>query len=452
MLKQLMQNVFDKSLLAADPYRAVMAEKEHILAIFGGKKLEKINLVSFGIAAVPMARAITDALGDRVTKGIIITKYGHSSAKKFPENVWVYEAGHPLPDENGLEATQKILALLREADSSTLVVFLISGGGSSLLTCPYEGISLRDKQVATELLMKAGANIHELNTVRKHISAVKGGRLAQITYPAKIVSLILSDVIDDSLDVIASGPTSPDSSTYEQAMNIIDKYNLKAGMPSRISDHIIKGVKGYMPETLKDGEPTLRGVRNIIVGNNTLMINAAKKAAEEAGFKTTILATNLRGQTSEIARQLASKVREYKKGMLVGENICLICGGEIVAAGRGEGKGGRNTGLALAFALEIQGESGVTFLSAATDGQDGATDAAGAFADGQMIQQAVRAGLLPEEYQKRGDSYSFFKNNDSLLVTGPTRTSVRDMQIIFIEKKHESARETFKVYGEIMGY
>ncbi len=450
MLKQQIQDIFNKAILAADPYKAVLAQKEHILAIFQGKKLEQINLVAFGTAAVPMARALSDSLGQMITKGIIITKYGHTG-RKFPDTVWAYEAGHPVPDDNGLEATQKVMKLLDEADSSTLVVFLISGGGSALLTCPYEGITLRDKQVATDMLLKAGANKHEINTVRKHISAVKGGRLAEIAYPAKIVSLILSNVIGDALDVIASGPTSPDGSTYEQSLNIIDKYNLKSGMPSRIIDHMVMGMRGDIPETPKEGSQALRGVRNVIVGNNMLAINAAKRAAEEAGYRTIVLATDLRGEASAVAKQLAARAREFKNKMNVGEKLCLISGGEITVTSNGDSNSGRNAKLALVFGLEIQGEYGVTFLSASTDGYDGATDAAGAFSGGRMVDMAIRIGLYPTEYMKSNDSYTFFKKSDGLLITGPTKTDVMDMQIISLEKMKASARETFKVYGEVMG-
>jgi glycerate 2-kinase len=323
---------------------------------------------------------------------------------------------------------------LREADDITLVVFLISGGGSALLACPSDGITLQEKQEVTGLLLRAGANIHELNAVRKHISAVKGGWLAEIAYPARAVSLILSDVIGDPLDVIASGPTSPDSSTFEQAIEVINKYNLMSRMPVHVIERLLKGFRGLIAETPKNGAPELKDVKNIIVGSNTLAVDAAKKAAEAAGYRTEILSTNLSGEASVVAKDLARLALERKKSLQDGERICLIAGGETTVTVTGEGKGGRNMEMALAFGIEIQDEHGITFLSAGTDGQDGPTDAAGAITDGRMVSEAHCLGLDPADYLRRNDSYNFFAKTNGLIMTGPTGTNVMDIQIIFIEK------------------
>ena len=430
---QIIRHIFDESLLAVDPYQAVSRHIDHVLSRYAKEKLNKLYVVSFGKAASIMARALADGVGNALTKGVVITKYDHVGSQHFADTLAVYEAGHPIPDENGVRATGEILKLLKQADEGTLVVFLISGGGSSLLCCPYEGISLAEKQLVTGLLLKAGVNIQELNTVRKHISAVKGGRLAEIAYPAKMLSLILSDVIGDPLDVIASGPTSPDASTYDDAMKVIQKYGLTARMPENVINFITSGAQGHIPETPKKGALVFSGMDNIIIASNAIAVEAAKKAAERAGFKTAVLSTELSGEASQVAKDLARTARNRKKTLRKGEKVCLIAGGETTVTVKGDGKGGRNTELALAFGIEIQGEPSITFLSAGTDGTDGPTDAAGAIVTGQIFSQAVKQGLDPHDYLTRNDSYTFFKTINGLVITGPTGTNVMDMQLILLE-------------------
>ena len=430
---QIIRNIFDESLLAVDPYKAVSRHCDYVLSRYYKEKLNKLCVVSFGKAASLMARALADGVGNALTKGIVITKYGHVGSQHFADTIAVYETGHPIPDENGVRASGEVLKLLKQADESTLVVFLISGGGSALLCCPYEGISLAEKQVVTGLLLKTGANIQELNTVRKHISAVKGGRLAEIAYPAKMVSLILSDVIGDQLDVIASGPTSPDRSTYADAMKVIQKYGLAARMPGNVINILTKGVKGQIAETPKKGAPVFNGMDNIIIGSNAIAIEAAKKAAERAGYKTAVISTELSGEASQVAKDLTRAALDQKILLPRGEKFCLIAGGETTVTVRGGGKGGRNTELALAFGIEIQGEPGITFLSAGTDGTDGTTDAAGAIVTSQMFSEAVKHGLDPQDYLTRNDSYTFFNTLEGLVITGPTGTNVMDIQLILLE-------------------
>jgi len=430
---QIIRNIFDESLIAVDPYQAVSRHCDYVLSQYKKEKLNKLYVVSFGKAAPLMARALADSVSNTLTKGIVITKYGHTGEQHFADTLTVYEAGHPIPDENGVRATGEILKLLKQADEGTLVVFLISGGGSALLCCPYEGISLAEKQAVTDLLLKAGADIKELNTVRKHISAVKGGRLAEIAYPAKMLSLILSDVIGDPLDVIASGPTSPDPSTYADAMNIIKKYGLAARMPRSVINILTKGAKGHIPETPKKGAPVFSGMDNLIIASNAIAVEAAKKAAERSGYKAVVLSTELSGEASQVAKDFAKAALDRKKTLPKGEKVCLIAGGETTVTVKGDGKGGRNTELALAFGIEIRGEPGITFLSAGTDGTDGPTDAAGAIVTGQMFSQAVKHGLDPQDYLTRNDSYTFFKAINGLVITGPTGTNVMDIQLILLE-------------------
>jgi len=433
ILIQKIRNIFDESLLAVNPYKVVSRYSDYVLSRYEKEKLNKLYVVSFGKAAPLMARALADGVGNALTKGIVITKYGHVGSQHFADTLAVYEAGHPIPDENGVRATGEVLKLLKQADEGIFVVFLISGGGSALLCCPYEGILLAEKQAVTDLLLKAGANIQELNTVRKHISAVKGGRLAEIAYPAKMASLILSDVIGDPLDVIASGPTSPDTSTYADAMKVIKKYGLASKMPGNVINILTSGAQGQIPETPKKGAPVFSGMNNIIIGSNAIAVEAAKKAAERSGYKTAVISTKLSGEASQVAKDLAKAALDRKKTLRKGEKFCLIAGGETIVTVKGNGKGGRNTELALAFGIEIQGEPGITFLSAGTDGTDGPTDAAGAIVTGQMFSDAVKQGLDPQDYLTRNDSYTFFNTIKGLVITGPTGTNVMDIQLILLE-------------------
>ena len=310
---------------------------------------------------------------------------------------------------------------------------LISGGGSALLVSPSEGISLAEKQELTGLLLRSGADIHELNTVRKHISRVKGGRLAEIAYPAHIISLIISDVIGDSLDVIASGPTSPDHSTYADALGVLEKYGLINECPESILAYLSKGAKGSFPETPKEGDVIFERVENTIIGNNRMAIECAKKKAEEMGFHAEIRSTALSGEARNVGKRLAREAMEIRKARTTGRPVCLISGGETTVTVHGNGRGGRNMELALAFAIEIEGIDGIALLSSGTDGTDGPTDAAGAIVDGQTTQKARNLGLDPGTYLRHNDSYTFFGRIGELFITGPTETNVMDMQMVLIK-------------------
>ncbi len=425
--------IFNKSLLAVDPYKAAASYADTIRSAYKNGNFRKCVLIGFGKAASLMSKAIEDNLGDLLSGGIIVTKYGHSAQGDRKNKIITFEAGHPLPDENGLKAAREIVGLLKEADRNTLVICLISGGGSALLVAPYGNITLADKQEVTGMLLKAGADIYELNTVRKHISAVKGGRLAEAAQPASIISLILSDVMGDRLDMIASGPTAPDKTTYNDAHNVLLKYKLEDRLPANVAKTINKGIRGILPETPKDDDPVFQRVRNIIIGSNRMARDAAGKAAELSGYKTTVISTELSGEASIVAGELARKAIDFKKTLAPGDKACLIAGGETTVTVRGNGKGGRNTELALVFGMEIKGLQGITFLSAGTDGTDGPTDAAGAFADGQTVAKAAGAGIDAWEYLKNNDSYTFFTRTGDLFVTGPTGTNVMDIQIILLD-------------------
>lgn len=442
--KDIAGDIFSAAIGAVNPHHIVREFSDEIRSAVINKKVRRCLVAGFGKSSCQMGKAFEELFdADLITDGIIITKYGHavsrplnfSSSQLQNSSLRIYEAGHPIPDENGFRATGGIIELLKDADEETLVVCLISGGGSALLVSPYKGITLKEKQTMTGMLLKAGADITEVNTVRKHISRVKGGRLAEIAYPARIVTLILSDVIGDKLDVIASGPTAPDTSTFGDAMEVIRKFRLDEKIPANVLNILKKGVAGDIPDTPKPGNPIFKNVQNIIIGNNLKAVNAAADRARLSGFHAEIIASDISGEARDVGRWLAKKAVESKgtkakrhKGMM-----CLISGGETTVTVRGKGKGGRNTELALSFAMEMDGIEGITFLSAGTDGTDGPTDAAGAIVDGKTMDMAKSLGLNPQEYLDNNDSYNFFKQIDSLLITGPTGTNVMDLQIILIE-------------------
>ncbi len=454
-IKKLVAEIFYAALKAVDPYNAVRLYTNKIRSVYQDGNFKRLIVVGFGKAACTMAKAIEDNLGDLIDTGILITKFGHAieqqnrtaeqqlnmENKLFLNKNYcstallrfcsIFEAGHPVPDENGLKGTEEIIKILRDADENTLIVCLVSGGGSALLVSPYEGISLNEKQAITELLLKSGADINELNTVRKHISKVKGGRLAEIAYPARLISLILSDVIGDRLDVIASGPTAPDKTTYNDALKVLEKYRLIDKAPGRIIGVLQKGAEGFINETPKEGNTIFDDVENIVIASNRKALEAAKEKAESLGLKTEIISSEVTGEAREVGKWLADIARSKRSDS--NRLNCLISGGETTVTVKGNGKGGRNTELALSFAIEIEGIDRITLLSAGTDGTDGPTDAAGAIVDGETVKKARAIGLNPEEYLNDNDSYNLFKKINGLFITGPTGTNVMDIQIMVIE-------------------
>lgn len=456
--KNIAKEIFQSALKAVDPYEAVKPYAEKINVIFQNGLYTRLLVAGFGKASCYMAKAIEDEFPGKIDAGVIITKYGHSIEQKcgsaevqksFKEKndslnkttglsnrqgVRIFEAGHPVPDENGIQGTEEIIKLLNDTDEKTLLVCLISGGGSALLVSPYENISLKDKQEITGLLLRAGADINELNTVRKHLSKVKGGRLAEIAYPARVISLIISDVIGDKLDVIASGPTSPDSTTYMEALSVIEKYGLTEKSPQSVLEVLRKGATGDIPETPKADSSIFYDIDNLIIGSNKKALETAKAKADSLELDAEIFSSEITGEAKEVAKELAQKAISIKSSKVqkFKSSVCLISGGETTVIVKGNGLGGRNMELALAFAFEIEGIEGITLLSAGTDGTDGPTDAAGAIVDGQTLTKARSLGLDPQEYLNNNDSYNFFKEIDGLFITGPTGTNVMDIQIIIV--------------------
>ena len=423
--------LFDAAVKAVDPFLLVSANMAGIRERIRHEGITRVHFASFGKAACPMAAALEDSLGPLIAGGIAITKYGHQGSCRSSK-ARLFEAGHPVPDERGVAGTAEALRLLEGCREDTLLICLISGGGSALLVAPREGISLEEKQKTTDLLMKAGADINELNTVRKHLSRVKGGRLAGLAHPAGVHSLILSDVPGDRLDVIASGPTSPDPTTFDDALDVLERYELAGSVPLSVKHVLEKGRDGLIPETPKPGAPIFERVRNIIIGSNRIAIRAAEKKARDLGLTVRSLYSSITGEARTAGAMLAGEALKIRESAGIRRPVAIISGGETTVTVRGPGLGGRNTELALAFAIQIGGVEGITLLSAGTDGTDGPTDAAGAIVDGTTVSRARAAGADPMDYLDRNDSYHFFERTGDLLMTGPTGTNVMDLQIVVI--------------------
>jgi len=417
---------------------------------------ERIYLIAFGKAAPAMASGLMDILGDAVRGGIVVALPDHKIS--IPK-LRVIEAPHPFPDERSLAAGRKILALAREAGPRDLIFILLSGGGSAQVCLPLSGISFEDKRCLTRELMLRGAGIAELNIVRKHLSAVKGGRLAEAAFPAEVVNLVVSDVVGDDLEAVASGPSHWDSSRYEDALAVLQKYGLWEKAPSSVKKTISGGLAGRIEETLKKENRTFERVSSFVIGNNATALDSARRQAEQLGFKTVILTSSDRGEARFAAKtyvslliNLAASPKRFK------QPLCLLSGGELVVAVKGKGQGGRNQEFVLAFLLELERQvaamrtvrsglwhdfqkdgflSGRDWLAASlgTDGIDGNTDAAGAWASPSLLCKAREQGMEAQHFLDDNDSFHFFKKAGGLIVTGPTGTNVMDLRIFFLTDK-----------------
>ncbi len=429
--------IFQAGLQAAAPGTAIKNRcllKDNVLTLDGHayelKKFEKIFVIGAGKAGASMARAMEQILGERITAGLISVKYGHVDQL---DRIELLEAGHPVPDANGIAAAQAIFDLARAADEKTLVICLISGGGSALLPLPVAGVTLEDKQETTRILLACGATIHEINAIRKHLSTIKGGGLARVVYPATLVSLILSDVVGDDLDSIASGPCVPDSKTFADCRSIIKKYGIAGQIPAAVNNHLAAGIKQQVPETPKAGQEFFRKTRNIIVGSNFDALRKAQQQAHALGYHTLLLASGIEGETRDVAGNHLAIAREIRRhGQPLQAPACLLSGGETTVKIKGSGKGGRNQEFVLAAALRMDGMEDIVVLSAGTDGNDGPTDAAGAIADQTTLLRAADRGLDARAYLDDNDSYHFFEALGDLYKTGPTNTNVMDLRIILI--------------------
>ena len=426
------------------------------------QNFNKVFIIGSGKATARMAKGIEEVLGNRITEGVISTKYGHTETLK---KIKVIEAGHPIPDENSIRAGIEIAKLSKKADEKTLVINLISGGASALVELPpgvtggasadtpsptqmdsdkkiskASSISLKEIKSTTDALLRCGAIIDEINCIRKHISGIKGGKLAELIYPGTCISLILSDVIGDRIDSIGSGPTAPDNTTYREALEIIQRHEIERDIPRSVLSLLKAGAEGKIPETPGEEHPAFSKICNFIIGSNYTAVRACEQKAMSLGYNTLLLSAHLIGEASEVAKLFTGISEDIEKyDIPVQKPGCVLAGGETTVTIRGNGKGGRNQEIALSFLCEYlrnrktkNKKNNVWFVSVATDGNDGPTDAAGAIVSEKVITETIRKSLNPEKYLRNNDSYHFFEKTGGLIKTGPTNTNVCDIQILIV--------------------
>ncbi len=459
-----LQSIFMAGVERVDPSKMVenhlfldgdelVFKTEQVEKRFDLKDFRRIVVIGAGKATAKMALGLEKVLGDRIDLGLISVKRGHTEKLKKIETI---EAGHPVPDENSVLAAKRIADICASGDENTLFINLISGGGSALLCLPLSvdggsvgddlesgfSLTLEDKQKTTEVLLASGAAIQEVNCIRKHISGIKGGRLAELMYPSVSLNLILSDVVGDRLDAIASGLTAPDETSFREAMNIIEKYAIERDIPPTVYRIIKAGVEGKIPETPKRGDRVFERVHNLLIGNNLSALLAAKNRAIELGYNTIVLSSRVVGDVESVASlYLGIALDESKYNLLGNRPLCIIGGGETTVVLKGNGLGGRNQEMALRFLKGIDNNRSegsevlnrIYFLSAGSDGNDGPTDAAGAFASLEVLNRAKVMGLEIDSFLINNDSYNFFSRIGALLKTGPTNTNVCDIQVLIVE-------------------
>ena len=417
-------SIFSSAINSVDPYKSVKSKFDNNKIKINSKIFEisdynNIYLVGFGKASVGMAQAVCDSI--EIKKGAVVTNDKTNKVKN--SNIETYIGSHPIPEKGNIRATEKIIEIIKKCKKNDFLIVLISGGGSALLSKPLVG--LKDLQQTTNLLLKSGANINEINTIRKHLSEVKGGKLATFCN-CTMVSLIISDIIDDPIDFIASGPTYPDKTTFSDASSILKKYNLENKIPENANKIIKNGIKGIIPETPKKENIAFKKVFNFIVANNKIACKSAKDKSEKLGYQTILLTTSLEGEAKNISKFLVEKAKNF---LTDEKRFMFISGGETTVTIKGKGKGGRNQEMVLSIVNKIS-DSNIVFSSFATDGIDGICDAAGAIADKYSYKRALNKNLDVNEFLNNNNSYEFFKKLDDLFITGPTGTNVMDIQIL----------------------
>lgn len=436
--------ILQAALQAVEPGAAVrrwMTRREDTLIISERKyslnAFHRVYIVGIGKAAVTMGAAAAELLDPYLSGGIILTKDGYAKNLAGLQDLpgfKIIEASHPIPDVRGLNGAQLIAELLTEVGEGDLVVCLISGGGSALLPLPAEGITLADLQELTSTLLTCGASINEINTLRKHLDTLKGGGLARLAAPASLITLVLSDVVDDLLDVIASGPSVADPTTFADAYGVLEQYLIVDKVPAPIKNHLLLGMKGNLPDTPKPGDVVFERVYNVIVGSNRLAAEAALHQAHREGFQPMLLTTSMQGEARQAGRMLGAIAKEIvASGNPLHRPACIIAGGETTVTIHGNGKGGRNQELALGAVQEIAGLENVVLVTLATDGSDGPTDAAGAVVNGDTLKKALLMGIDPADFLTRNDAYHFFSPLGDLLKPGPTDTNVNDLALVLVK-------------------
>jgi glycerate 2-kinase len=426
--------LFRAALEAVDPYRAVVRDtsvRRGTLLIgphrYRLSRYRRIVVIGAGKASARMAQGLEHILGPKIDTGLIVVKYGHRLPTK---TVRVIEAAHPVPDRAGLEAGRQLLDLAETLTGNDLLIVLLSGGASSLLPVPAPGLTLEDKQLATRLLLRSGATIQEVNTVRKHVSSFKGGRLAAAT-KAHVLTLVLSDVIGDDLGSIGSGPTAPDDTTFGEAWAIVRRYRLGAAIPRAVRRHLLQGMQGRRQETPTSGSSVFARVRHHVIGSNRAALEAASKAAARSGLRTMVASSTLTGEAREVAKVFGAVGREIARyGRPLRRPCCVLAGGELTVTVSGNGRGGRAQEFSLAAAPEIAGLKKIWIAGFATDGSDGPTDVAGAVVDGDTTAKSIRQGVDPARALLHNDAYTFFERAGGHITTGPTGTNVNDLYLL----------------------
>ena len=435
-LRQSARLIWEAALNAANPATCIrnFVRVTGGLVSVAGKEMPirgRLIVIGAGKAAARMAQVIEELLGKHITAGLVVTKYGHGLPL---QRVQLVEAGHPIPDAAGVRGVQQTRELLKELSADDIVLCLISGGGSALWPAPAEGVTLEEKQEVTSLLLRAGADIREINAVRKHLSSLKGGQLAKWAAPARVISFIMSDVIGDPLDFIASGPTAPDTTSFSDALGVVQKYGLR--LPMAVIDRFQQGARGGIADTPKPGDPVFKNVDNHIIANNQLLIEAARAKARELKLNTLILGTEIEGEAKDAGRFFAALAREIdRSGNPLKPPACILAAGETTVTVHGNGLGGRNQEMALAWAIALASRAPnrpACFASVATDGTDGPTTAAGGLVDAATCSRGVELGLAPANYLQRNDSFHFLDATGDLIVTGPTQTNLMDLQILLV--------------------
>jgi glycerate 2-kinase len=396
------------------------------------RRIGRVIAIGAGKASIPMAGAVREVLRGRLNSVFVVAPSPVSGRAK--SGIVVAEAGHPIPDRRGMQGARHVLQLASSLDKDDLLIVLLSGGASSLLPLPAEGLTLADKQRTTQLLLRSGATIAEVNTVRKHLSAIKGGRLAAAT-SASVLTLILSDVGGDDLGTIGSGPTAPDRTTFLDAVRIVRRYGLWERLPVAARIHLVEGLAGRRDETPKPRDLIFRRVQHAVVGNNRLAVEAAAKVAHEEGYESVLLETFVMGEAGQFGRWMGQLGKELARRTTLPGPVCVLAGGELTVTVRGAGTGGRAQEFALAAAVVVQGTPGVWVAGFGTDGRDGPTDVAGAVVDGETIACGKRKRLDAVRCLRRHDSYTYFKKVGGHIRTGLTGTNVNDLYVLMVRNR-----------------